>query len=457
MSTPGQPSPAPAKRFQFGMRTAIMELFDIGPWVAITVLSIVLVLLIIGVVFFVRSAPPSQITLASGPEGSMFHRTAVRYQKALEASGVKVNIVNSTGSMDNLDRITQAKTKVDIALVQSGIIDDEHDLSNIVSLGAIANQPVFFFYRGDEIDQLVDAKGKAIAIGNEGSGTRKIALKLLDLNGIKESSPGTTQLLGLDTDDAVKALFDKKIDAAFIMSENVALDDLRKLMRSTDIRLMNFKRNAAAYVRKVDYLNMLVLPEGVIDFGLNIPQHDVSLVGPMVELIATKDLHPALSDLILDAAMTVHARPGLFQKRGEFPIPIEQTIKISDDADRFYKSGKTLLYRHLPFTLASLINRILFVLIPLLVVLIPVVRIIPWIFRWKNLMRIRRLYRALMQIEEEFKQETNPQKIADLHKKFDRIDNTIRTMRVRPAFAEQFYHLRGHIDYVRRIMDRKSV
>jgi len=29
---------------------------------------------------------------------------------------------------------------------------------------------------------------------------------------------------------------------------------------------------------------------------------------------------------------------------------------------------------------------------------------------------------------------------------------SIRNMHVRPAFAEQFYHLRGHIDYVRRLM-----
>lgn len=445
------PSEAKSKFFRLGLRSSVMEVLDIGPVAAVTLLLVMTTVLVAGIVFFVRSAPPSEITFTSGPEGSMFHRTALRYQKALEASGVKVKILTSQGSVENLNRLTSEKNKADLALIQGGIVDrDDANLKDIVSLGAISNQPIFFFYRGTAADQLVDAKGKVIAIGPEGSGTRKISLKLLELNGITETESGGTKLLNLDADDAVQALIEKKIDAAFVMGENVAVKDLRRLMRSNDIELLNFKRNAAAYIRKVDYLSELDLPEGVIDFGLNIPSTDVTLVGPMVELVAVSSLHPALSDLILDAAMSIHARPGLFQRRGEFPMPVGHIIKLSEDADRFYKSGKTLLYRHLPFWLASLISRILVVIIPMLVVLIPVVRIIPWLFRWRSQLRIRRLYRALMQIEEAYKRERDPEKIAELHKNFSRIDNLVQEMRVRPAFAEQFYHLRGHIDYVRR-------
>src|SRR5262245_24953078 len=72
------------RRFQLGLHTAIMELFDIGPWVAISVLSGVFIIFILGVILFIQSAPPTKITLASGPEDSMFHRTAVKYQKALK-------------------------------------------------------------------------------------------------------------------------------------------------------------------------------------------------------------------------------------------------------------------------------------------------------------------------------------------------------------------------------------
>lgn len=146
---------------------------------------------IAGVIFFVRSAPPTELTISSGPEGSSFHRTANRYVKALAGSGVKVNVITSNGSLQNLQRLSEPNSNVDLALVQSGIVEDAAELSKVVSLGVISNQPIFFFYRGPAIDLLSQAQGKQIAIGLQGSGARKIALKLLKLNGIDaEKSAG---------------------------------------------------------------------------------------------------------------------------------------------------------------------------------------------------------------------------------------------------------------------------
>lgn len=441
------------KKYRYGLRT-IMELFDIGPGVAYSVIGAVVSIVIVGVVFFIKSAPPSQLNMISGPEGSSFHKTALRYAKALEKNGVRVNVLTSKGSLENFERISDPKGKVDLAIIQGGIIRDDDRMDNLVSLGGINNQPIFFFYRGKPMNRLADFKGKTIAIGLEGSGTRKMALRLLELNGIKEKEPGTTKLLNLDADDAAAALEKKEIDGAFIMTENASTEDLRKLMRSKEVHLLNF-RNAAAYARKLDYLNVLDLPEGLIDFDLDIPSTDIQLVGPMVELVAVKDLHPALSDLVLDAAMSIHGRPGLFQKRGEFPAPVEHRIKLSEDAVRFYKNGKGLLYKHLPFWMASLVNRLLVVFLPMVLVLIPAVRSIPALFRLRSQLRIRRRYRELLIIEDKFRREKDPLKIAALHKNFDLIDNDIRDMKVRAAFADQFYSLRGHIDYVRALMSRQ--
>ncbi|MGZ3690727.1 MAG: TAXI family TRAP transporter solute-binding subunit [Pseudobdellovibrio sp.] len=436
---------------RFGLRT-IMELFDIGPAVAYTVIAVIVFVLALGIVFFIRSAPPSQITITSGPEGSMFNKIAIRYAKVLEKNGVKVNVLTSNGSLQNFERISDPKSKVDLAIIQGGLISDDAKLDNVVSLGGISNQPIFFFYRGKPMERLADFKGKRIAIGPEGSGTRQMALKLLQLNDINEKNPGTTKLLNIDADGIDDALLQNKIDGGFVMSENTSSEDLKKLLHSPAYRLLSFK-NANAYVRKLDYLNILELPEGIIDFGLNIPATDVTLVGPTVELIATKNLHPALSDLILDAATSLHSHPGTYQKRGEFPAPIEREIKVSSDAMRFYKSGKSFLYNYLPFWLASLVNRILVVFLPILLVLIPAVRSIPAMFRYSTQLRIRRRYRELLAIEEKYKSEKDPSRIKDLHKNLDRIDKEIRQMKVKAAFADQFYSLRGHADYVRRLME----
>ena len=51
--------------------------------------------------------------------------------------------------------------------------------------------------------------------------------------------------------------------------------------------------------------------------------------------------------------------------RTRFPNPQRQEFPLSDEADRFYKSGKPFLQRYLPFWVANLIDRMLVFLIPL--------------------------------------------------------------------------------------------
>ena len=424
-----------------------MEYFDLGPTVALAIMIVAGTIILTAIVFFFTSAPPNKLTFTAGPEGSIYHGMAKKYQAILEKNGIKVNILESNGSLENLDRISDKKNDVDLALVQSGSEDDKSKLDDLVSLGGLSYQPLFFFYRGAQIDRIAMMKGKTIAIGAKGSGARKLALRILKLNGIEEG-PNTITIEG---DQVSRALIDKKIDGAFIMGEDASLDVLRTLLNSEEIHLMNFK-NASAYARKIDILHLLTLPEGVLNFELNIPNQNVTLVGPMVELIARKDLHPALSDMVLDAAMEIHGSAGIFRKKGEFPVAEENRIKISEDATRFYKSGKSFLYRYLPFWLASLVNRVLVVFVPMLIILIPAVRSVPAVFRWIGHLRIRRRYRALLRLEKKFMNEKDPEKLKDLHEQFEAIDLDVQQMKVRAVLADQFYSLRAHIDYVRRLM-----
>lgn len=427
-----------------------MEIFDLGPTVALSVLLMSTALFITAIIFFIKSAPPTKLTMTSGPEGSIYHNLAQKYATALEKTGIKVTVLTSNGSFENLQRISAPNTKVDLALAQAGSEDETINLDNLASLGTLSYQPLFFFYRGKTINRLSEMKGKLISIGHQGSGSRRLALKLLKLNGISDGK----DFIHLDGESARKALLEKKIDGAFLMGEDASVKVLKELLFTEDIHLMNFK-NASAYVRKVDLLNKIELPEGVIDFEKNIPAENTFLFGPSVELISTKDLHPALSDMILDAAMGIHNPPGIFKKRKEFPQAVENDIPLSDDAVRFYKSGKSFLYRYLPFWLASLLNRMLISFIPMLLVLIPAVRSVPLIFRWIGQMRLRLRYRALLRLEARFRDEKDPAKLKELNEQFESIDKDVRQMKVRANLADQFYALRSHIDYVRRMMASK--
>jgi hypothetical protein len=141
------------------------------------------------------------------------------------------------------------------------------------------------------------------------------------------------------------------------------------------------------------------LPPGVLDLDRHIPSQSVHLVAPTVELIARKTLHPALSDLLIETAQEVHGKSTIMQRASQFPNSTARDFPISDDAIRYFRSGKSFLYRTLPFWLASVTDRMLLLLVPLMVLIVPVVRSIPMVYRWRVRSRIHRVHGRLLAIE----------------------------------------------------------
>ncbi len=433
------------------IQSIFTEFFGLGRSVALSAIALISLVTIFAIFWFFHSAPPNTITITSGPEGSVFRTNAEKYSKILARNGVMLKIITSDGSQENLKRLADSSFRVDIGFVQGGVVGDLN-IDKLVSLGSISYEPLLIFYRSAKpLELLSQMNGKRLAIGPVGSGTQTLALALLKANGIEPG--GATVLADLDAEDATKALIEGKVDAVFMMGDSASTQIIRTLLRTEGIQLFDFTQ-ADGYTRRIGYLNKLILPKGSIDFGKNIPDHDVHLISPTVELIARNDLHPALSDLLLETATEVHGRAGLFKRLGEFPTPLEHEFRISADASRFYKSGKSFLYRYLPFWMASLVNRILVVFVPMLLVLIPGLRSIPAIYRWRMKMRIYRWYRLLLALEQEMIASPASEKQGELIGRLNHIEEEVNKMKLPASFADQFYVLRGHINFVRsRLMD----
>jgi TRAP-type uncharacterized transport system substrate-binding protein len=422
------------------------ETFGLGPGTTLSAIIFICLVVITATFWFIYSAPPDTIIITSGDEGTSLAKSAEKYKKILSKKGVKLEILKSKGSLENLQRLENPAFRVDVGFVQTGVAKNSNT-DKLVSLGSINYQPLYIFYRSSKPFYLLSQfSGKKLAIGEDGTGTQVLALELLDMNGIKPS--GATTLIEMDDDDAHKALLEGKIDAAFMMSDSASSETRRELLRKPGIKLFNFSQ-ADAYTRRISHLNKIVIPKGSFDFGKNIPDQDVILVSPTVELIARTDLHPALSDLLLEAATEVHSKPGLTRKRGEFPAMLEHEYKISPDATRFYKSGKGFLYKYLPFSMASLVNRILVVFVPMILILIPGLKSIPAIYRWRMRLRLLRWYRALLMLEEGMVGHITPEKRAELIERLNEIEETVNNLKVPASFADQFYALRSHVLIVR--------
>ena len=414
--------------------------FTLGPY-----------LLLVAVAFwiafhFIRPAPPDTIVIASGPPSSIFQVTSERYRKSLAREGVTLRILTTQGSLDNLKRLGNPQEQVDVGFVQGGLAD-LGDRDNLLSLGSIFYEPVWVFYKAPHaIARLSELHGRRIAIGRVGSGTRVLAETLLRANGIDAKPP--TTLLDMDGQEAEEALLEGHADAAFLMGDSATADNIRVLLHARGIRLFDFAQGDA-YVRRFPYLGKLLLPAGSLDLGANSPAEPLTLIAPTVELIVRPDLHPAISDMLIEAAREVHGRPNLLQSAGEFPAPLEHEYRLSDDAVRYYKSGKGFAYKHLPFWLASLLDRTLIMLVPTLVVLIPGVKIVPWLYRWRVSGRIYKRYGELMALERAASGKTTPEERAQMLKELDEIEERVINVKIPGSVADQLYILREHIGFVR--------
>ena len=402
---------------------------------------------------FVAPEPPRRITITTGSEAGAYYAYARRYASVLAARGITLEVMTSAGSHQNLERLE--KGEADVAFVQGGIgarasSDDDDEPGPLRSLGSVAYEPVWVFYRGEQrVDKLYQLAGRRVAVGEDGSGIRGLALQLLEANDIKPDSPDLLPLAGLT---AAEALQQSEIDAAFIVAAQEA-PVVQVMLRSPGLRVVSLSQ-ADAYLRRFPFLSKVVLPRGVVDLVRDVPPRDTVLLATTANVIVRDDLHPALASLLLQAMTEVNGRGGFFQRAGEFPAYKDQSFPLSADAQRYYQSGPPFLQRYLPFWLAVLVERLFVMILPLVMVLLPLLKFAPAIYSWRVRSKIVRCYGDLKFLENDLRQHYNPPQHQEYVAHLERIENTASTLNIPLAFSDLLYTLREHINLVREELHR---
>src|SRR5215470_8163707 len=191
-------------------------------------------------------------------------------------------------------------------------------------------------------------------------------LQVLTATGAMDAS---TQLLGLDSAEAIDALIAGEIDVAIFASQ-LDTSFLQRALDAPGLRLMNVPQ-AEAIAKTVPGLKHLVLSRGIISLTRDVPNSDIDLLASRNNLVVRKDLHPALQYLLLEAMREVHWVPGPFNRLGEFPAEQPNDLPLSLTAQSFHRSGPTFWQRYTSFWLTSLLDRILFFVVPVVVALSP--------------------------------------------------------------------------------------
>ncbi|MCB1504901.1 MAG: TAXI family TRAP transporter solute-binding subunit [Hyphomicrobiaceae bacterium] len=394
---------------------------------------------------FVKPAPPSNLVITTGSQSGGYYAFAKQYREELAKNGIKLEILPSKGSVENLERIEQASSNVDLALMQGGIADGK-EAPDVMSYGRIFLEPLWIFHRiPGPVSDLEDLKGKRIAIGPEGSGTRKLALDLLKAVSVDGSN---STLLPLGSTAAQSALESGEADAAFFtLAPESPL--VQQLLTNEALKILSLRR-AEAYTRRFPFLSRVVLPEGAIDLARNLPRTDVVMVAAQAALLARNTLHPALAWPLVDALKTVHSHGGMFQRVAEFPRAFDPEYPMSEDAERIYTNGPPFFQRFLPFWLASLIERMIIMIVPIATILIPLVKIGPMIYEWRIRSRLLYWYGQLKGLERRLGSGAAPPNIGELRGEIERIEEAVSTIPVPLHYSDRQYELRAAIDLVRQ-------
>lgn len=394
--------------------------------------------------------PPRQVTISTGQENSAYEEFAKRYAAMLARQGIQLNLKPSQGSFENLQRLNDPDSGVDIAFVQSGSTDQtEAERKRLVSLGSLFTEPVWLFIRDKKnVTQLTQLKRLKINVGPEGSGVPQLFRKILSLNGIE---PGDLTLGSLENIPATVQLLEGRIDGMVFSSAPDALL-IQMLLQTPGIKLFDFAQ-AEAYTRRFPFLTHVVLPRGIVDLGRDLPPKDYHLIAPTATLVAREDLHPALVDLFVQAASDIHGGAGWFRKHGEFPTASYTEIPVAPDAEKFYKDGPPLVQRYLPFWMANVFERMWVVIVALGALLIPLSRIVPPLYVWKVRSRVYRWYGQLRTVEqaiEDVPLEKRPGVYSDQLARLNDIEERVNQISIPLSFAEELYGLRSHINFVRK-------
>ena len=401
--------------------------------------------------------PPKRILMATGTEGGSYQMLAKKYVDYFAKKGVTLELVPSHGAQENIARLSDRKDPVQAGFVQAGIYNP-NGIAGIVSLGSVAYEPLWFFYRGPALeasdfqlqgDRLKKLLNRKTSIGDVGSGAHSQALHILKASGLEQYIP---QFLTLSSAEGVNALLLGEIDVLFLVDQ-LESPNIQKLLNDPNLNLIGFSR-AEAYTRILPYLEILTVPTASFSLIRDFPPQTIQLLSTTTQLLVDDRMHPALQYLFLEAAEAINGKQSFFAKRGEFPKFNRSAFPESVVAAQFEKSGVPTVMNYLPFWVAEFVHRMFILVVPFLAFAYPIVSSLPNYRNKRVQVRINKMYGALWTFEQELATGFDPGQCDAYISKINQMEADALNMKVPKKMASDYYSLRSSMDYVRNCLIR---
>ena len=305
-------------------------------------------------------------------------------------------------------------------------------------------EPLWIFYKnqGYTIEYLVELISKKISIGVSGSGTQYLAIQMLVDNGLTTDN---TELIMSSPQDSKVKLLSGEVDAMFLVG-SPSSGIVKELLSDPSIELLNLKR-VQAYNQKYTFLSSLVLHEGTLDLYKNLPSEDKNLLSTTANLVCSKGLNDELIRIFVKQVKEVHKEKSIFENENQFPSLKHLDTAINEEAQNYFTSGDSWLESIFPFWIASQIDRLKLLLIPLLTLLFPLFKGVLPLYRWSIRSKIYRWYKRLDLVEQTQALNVSELEINRACLKELRLEVQSQT-KVPLSYKGEYYNLLLHIDLV---------
>mgnify|MGYP002223849445 CR=1 FL=1 len=245
---------------------------------------------------------------------------------------------------------------------------------------------------------------------------------------------------------AAEALRAGELDAAFfVLPADNAL--LGQLIADPALRLVDL-REARALAARLPALEHLVLVEGLLDIGANIPSRDISLLSPVATLVVNDSFHPTLTSLVLEAARDALRDGNLLDSPADFPAASPLEVDLTPEADYYHREGVPFLQRYLPFWFASIVDRYVVLLIPFVVIMLPLLRSMGPIYAWRMRARVFRWYEHLRRVDRLIINGEIRNCLNDEIDSLRRLEADLSRVDVPLSYAHELYSLHLHVRYM---------
>jgi len=304
---------------------------------ACAVVTIALIALTACSSLVVRDTP---FEITGGNRAGVYYNYGDQLAQAMSRDlGMNVAVIESQGSVENLQRVGSGRALVGFAQGDTSVdaLRGQGSFTKPLPIRAVArvyDEYVHVVVRaGSDVESIADLAGRRISLGAPSSGVQVIAARVLGASGI---GPGAVTNAALGLDESIEAMIRGDIDGFFWVG-GLPTPGIERLMQSMPIRMLPIDAETVDRVNEghAGVYKLADFPADVYDLGEPVVTMTVPNYLVTSEVAPDAVIYDVLRELFDSrAAISKHvAAAGLLDRRQAiFTSPIE----LHPGAERFF-------------------------------------------------------------------------------------------------------------------------